>query len=178
LPSEPKIFHGRESELFNILQLFNLQTSPRIAILGPAGIGKTSLAQTVLHHQEITSRYAERRFFVPCDKSSNVELVGLLGAHLGLKPGQDLTTAVIYHLSTNPACLLILDNLETVWESEKTREDVEEFLCLLTDVEHLALVITMRGAKRPAKVRWSRPFLAPLKSLPHEAARQTFIDIA
>jgi hypothetical protein len=36
----------------------------------------------------------------------------------------------------------------------------------------------MRGAERPAKVRWTHPFLKPLKPLSDAAARQTFIDIA
>jgi hypothetical protein len=36
----------------------------------------------------------------------------------------------------------------------------------------------MRGAERPAKVAWTRPFLPPLKPLEQDAARQTFIDIA
>jgi hypothetical protein len=36
----------------------------------------------------------------------------------------------------------------------------------------------MRGAERPAKVQWTRPFLEPLKLLGQSAARQTFIDIA
>jgi hypothetical protein len=36
----------------------------------------------------------------------------------------------------------------------------------------------MRGAERPAKVQWTRPFLLPLKPLEQNAARQTFIDIA
>jgi hypothetical protein len=36
----------------------------------------------------------------------------------------------------------------------------------------------MRGAERPANVRWTRPFLEPLKPLGQNAARQTFIDIA
>jgi hypothetical protein len=36
----------------------------------------------------------------------------------------------------------------------------------------------MRGAERPANVRWTRPFLEPLKPLAQNAARQTFIDIA
>jgi hypothetical protein len=35
----------------------------------------------------------------------------------------------------------------------------------------------MRGAERPAGVRWTRPFLGPLKPLALEAARQTFVDI-
>jgi hypothetical protein len=36
----------------------------------------------------------------------------------------------------------------------------------------------MRGAERPAKVQWTRPFVPPLKPLHQEAARQTFVDIA
>ncbi|KAJ7905950.1 hypothetical protein B0H13DRAFT_2334040 [Mycena leptocephala] len=56
------------------------------------------------------------------------------------------------------------------------RGDIEEFLSLLTDVEHLALMITMRGAERPGKV--DKTFLLPLKPLDQDAARKTFIDIA
>src|ERR1700743_1491216 len=36
----------------------------------------------------------------------------------------------------------------------------------------------MRGAERPAQVRWTRPFLHPLSPLAHDAAQRTFIDIA
>ncbi|KAJ6592278.1 hypothetical protein DFH09DRAFT_1073339 [Mycena vulgaris] len=36
----------------------------------------------------------------------------------------------------------------------------------------------MRGTERPASVRWTRPFLTPLKPLRQDAARQIFIDIA
>jgi hypothetical protein len=35
----------------------------------------------------------------------------------------------------------------------------------------------MRGAERPGKVRWTRPFLSPLEPLCQDAARQTFFDI-
>jgi hypothetical protein len=35
----------------------------------------------------------------------------------------------------------------------------------------------MRGAERPANVRWSHPFLEPLRPLTQDAARKTFIDI-
>ncbi|KAJ7911926.1 P-loop containing nucleoside triphosphate hydrolase protein, partial [Mycena leptocephala] len=177
-PSEPKVFHGRNLELSDILHLFSQET-PRIAILGAGGMGKTSLARAVIHHTKITERYDQHRFFVACDSAANqVELAALIGAHVGLKPGKDLTHAVIQYFSSSSNCLLILDNLETLWEPAKSRGKIEEFLSLLTGVEHLALVITMRGAERPAKVAWTHPFLPLLKPLEQAAARQTFIDIA
>ncbi|KAJ6513499.1 P-loop containing nucleoside triphosphate hydrolase protein, partial [Mycena vulgaris] len=178
LPSEPKIFHGRESELADIFKMC-MQGTPRIAILGAGGMGKTSLARAVLHHPTVTEKYGQHRFFVACDStSSKDELVTLVGAHLGLKPTKNLAKLILHHFTTNPACLLILDNLETVWEPAEIRRDIEEFLSLVTEIKHLALIITMRGTERPASVRWTRPFLPALKPLTQDAARQTFIDIA
>ncbi|KAJ7857001.1 hypothetical protein B0H13DRAFT_1902421 [Mycena leptocephala] len=170
LPSEPKIFHGRNSELSDILQLFS-QGTPKIAILGAGGMGKTSLARAVIHHKEITQRYSQQRFFVACDPAATqVELAALIGAHVGLKPGKDLTRPIIQYFSSSSKSLLILDNLETLWEPVESRGKIEEFC-------HCSL-ITMRGAERPAKVAWTHPFLPLLKPLEQAAARQTFIDIA
>jgi Cdc6-like AAA superfamily ATPase len=141
LPSEPKIFHGRQSELSDILRLFS-QGTPRVAILGAGGMGKTSLARAIIHHAEIAGRYNQHQFFIACDSATTqVELSAIIGAHLGLKPGKDLTRPVIQHFSNNPHGLLILDNLETLWEPSESRGSIEEFLSLLTGVDDLALVV-------------------------------------
>jgi GTPase SAR1 family protein len=124
LPSEPKIFHGREAELADILRLFN-EVAPRIAILGAGGMGKTSLARAIIHHTEITAKYEEHRFYVACDSATTkVELAALIGGHLGLKPGRDLTRPVVQYFSSHPPSLLILDNLETLWEPAESRNDI------------------------------------------------------
>ncbi|KAJ7920515.1 hypothetical protein B0H13DRAFT_1867585 [Mycena leptocephala] len=102
LPSEPKIFHGQQSEISEILHLFG-QGTPRIAILGAGGMGKTTLARAIVHHGETTGRYEQHRFFIACDSAATqIELAALIGAHLGLKPGKDLTRPVIQHFSTGP----------------------------------------------------------------------------
>ncbi|KAJ7467456.1 hypothetical protein FB451DRAFT_950370, partial [Mycena latifolia] len=177
-PSVPKIFHGRELELAQISQAF-IQEMPRIAILGAGGMGKTSLARAVLHSPETIAKYEDHRHFVACDAAStSVQLAALIAVHVGLKPGRNLTQPVLRHFASSPPSLLILDNLETSWEPMESRGAVEKFLCSLADIDHLALIITMRGAERPANVRWTHPLLGPLKALSQDAAQQTFMDIA
>ncbi|KAJ7187405.1 hypothetical protein C8R46DRAFT_1342504 [Mycena filopes] len=131
LPSEPKIFHGREAEVAEIIELFDA-ASPRIAILGDQPFGAR----------------------------------------------RDLPQRVIAYFSNTASSLLVLDNLESAWEVPAARSEVEELLSRLTEVNHLALMITMRGAERPGKVLWTRPFLPPLRPLTHAAARAMFLDIA
>jgi hypothetical protein len=140
LPSKPKIFHGRESEMVHIMKMLS-QEAPRIAILGGGGMGKTSLARIVLHHPDTSAKF-EDRFFVSAESATtSIELAALIGLHIGLKPGTDLTRPVVQYLSRKPSCLLVLDNLETVWEPVQSRGGIEEFLALLTVVKHLALIV-------------------------------------
>ncbi|KAJ6482784.1 P-loop containing nucleoside triphosphate hydrolase protein, partial [Mycena sanguinolenta] len=175
-PSSPKIFYGRETELVDIMKMLS-QEAPRIAILGGGGMGKTSLARAALHHSGTFIRF-EQRFFVSAEPATmSIELAALIGLHIGLNPGKDVTKPVVQYFVKHSSCLLILDNMETVWEPIWSWSAVEEFLSLLSDVQHLALILTMRGAERPAKVRWTHPFLRPLQPLSYDAAQQTFMDI-
>ncbi|KAJ7465680.1 hypothetical protein FB451DRAFT_1369921 [Mycena latifolia] len=176
LPEKPKIFYGRELELADILGTL-AEKSARIAILGAGGMGKTSLAKAVIH-SEIAVAYCSRLFVVADSVHSSIELAALIGSHVGLKPSKDLRKPVVQYFSKGTSCILVLDNLETSWEPPDSRAGIEEFLSLLTDIPHLALIVTMRGAERPGKVRWSHPLLPPLKPLTHDAARHTFLDIA
>ncbi|KAJ6486261.1 hypothetical protein DFH09DRAFT_1291617 [Mycena vulgaris] len=172
-----QIFHGRGSELHDIVETLGKE-SPRIAILGAGGMGKTSLARAALHHPNIAAKYEHRFFVVTESATTSIELAGIIGSHLGLKSSKDITKAVLGTLCNRNPCLLILDNLETVWEPMESRSGVEQLLSRLSEIPHLALIITMRGAERPAEVRWTRPFLQPLKPLSDDAAWKTFVDIA
>jgi hypothetical protein len=110
-------------------------------------MGKTSLARAVIHHTEITQRYNQQRFFIACESAATqVELAALIGGHVGLKPGRDITRPVIQYFSSSSDSLLILDNLETLWEPAKSRDNIEEFLSLLTGVGHLALLVGLQGS--------------------------------
>ncbi|KAJ7789281.1 hypothetical protein B0H13DRAFT_1936455, partial [Mycena leptocephala] len=159
LPAFPKIFHGRDSELKDIIEVLLCERA-RAAILGPGGIGKTTLAMAALHHPAIMEKYGLMHF-ISCESAWNPRL-----------SSQDKLC------STLDNCLVVLDNVETPWEPVEFREQVEQFLSLLADIQSFALLVTMRGAQRPGKVKWTRPFLPPLEPLPPSASRQIFVEVA
>jgi GTPase SAR1 family protein len=114
----------------------------RIAILGPGGIGKTTLAQAILHNQDILAKYGQR-YFVSCESATTAyELVNTVGLYVGLEPSRQLSKAIIQHFSKCSPTILVLDNLDTVWETDEYRDQVEEFLASLSGVQHLALLVS------------------------------------
>ncbi|KAJ7049108.1 hypothetical protein C8F01DRAFT_1185895 [Mycena amicta] len=165
LPSRPKIFHGRENEITAILSIFSFNASPRITILGAGGDGQNESRQINPPPSGHLQTFCGTQALHPLRYSVHqIELAALLADHLEVKSAmkaRDRTRVVVKYLRESPPTLLVLDNLETVWEPQESRADV-----------------TMRGAERPAQVQWTRPFLPILKPLSDEAAHQTFIDIA
>ncbi|KAJ7108366.1 hypothetical protein C8R43DRAFT_1243548 [Mycena crocata] len=177
LPAPPQIFHGRDSELRAVLWIL-AEDFARVAILGAGGMGKTSLAVAVLHQPDVVNKFP-RRYCIPCHSTANrSDLISSIASHLGVTMGPNLARRIVRHLSASPPVLMILDNFETPWEPASTRAGVEEFLSLLGDIAHLALIVTMRGAERPNGVKWTRPFLPALEPLNDAAALEIFTDIA
>ncbi|KAJ7614946.1 hypothetical protein FB45DRAFT_684254, partial [Roridomyces roridus] len=171
-------FHGRDWEVEQVVSGLS-QGSGRVVILGAGGMGKTSLARAVVRHPVLAAKYP-LRVFVPCDSvTGTINLAALIGSYIGLTPKRDLTQPVVQFFASRPAAsLLVLDNFETPWEPKESRSSIEDFLSLLSAIPHLGLLLTMRGAERPSRVQWTRPFMPPLTPLSNDAARQTFIDIA
>lgn len=149
------------------------------AILGPGGVGKTCIGTAVLHHPRVVSKFGRLRWFISCEALLDADsLKAALASLFGVDERK-----VVLHLKKiaeriESDMLLVLDNLETIWESLKKRPATEELLLQLTGVHRLSLLVTLRGAERPSSVPWSRPFLPSLPMLDLSSAKAIFVSIA
>lgn len=182
LPSIPKIFHGREHEVTKIVTSLSDSASARIAILGPQGVGKSSLARVVLHHPSVASTYLIRRLLVDAREAENeVDLLRALaeGLKISWEPVHDVHQRIMAVLGDQTLrTLLILDNIDTSWTGASTRPDIENLLTMFASAPNLSMVVTLRGRERPLGPLWTRPFFTPLGCLSEEAARETYFSIA
>jgi hypothetical protein len=55
---------------------------------------------------------------------------------------------------------------------------VEELLSRVTELPCVTVLITMRGAERPAQTHWTQPFLKPLETLGPDSAKEIWQAIA
>lgn len=174
---------GRENEVGTIVQAIFKDSSPaRLAILGPGGIGKTSIALSVLHDEQVKEKYGDRRLFVSCEAVLSIDILITEIAHAldvsssSLATTGQVLTAVINKLDESPF-FIVLDNLETPWDLPDVRPNLEVLLGELENIEELAFVVTMRGSQPPACIDWSES-LPPVAPIDLESAISTFKAIS
>ncbi len=174
LPGPPSRCFGREDELRTLVDALLLTTPRPIPILGPPGVGKTTLSLEAIHEQRVKDKFGDRRFFVRCDGAKSKDaLLTEIALNLGLETGPDLGRRLFQDLETKPA-ILLLDNAETPWHSDTVA--VEEFLTELSTSSAAVLVASIRGDEKPLGPRWCEAIRVGPFGLP--AARETFVDIA
>lgn len=157
-------------------------------------LGKSALSIALLNNACIIDKFGNYRFFISCDSANSADgLASVIASHLGISESKklgwretiddikDVLSGAFDGDETNsslpvigPFCMLVLDNFETPWEPPLGRRDVEDLLALLTKVDGLTLVITMRGVERPGGVIWTKPFLPALQTLEPVEARRMF----
>jgi len=181
MPSKPLIFLGRDSIVEDIARrLFNAD-SPRIAILGPGGMGKTAVALAVMENTSVMEKYAKNSFWVPCvEARSPSQFLDLVARSLRItQASNDRLHDIISELETSSQPrVVLLDNFETPWDLENSQSKIEDILGALAKVPQLALLVTMRSNYPPSDaIKWERLEWSSLPALDVNAARQVYIDI-
>ncbi|KAJ7343663.1 hypothetical protein DFH08DRAFT_234380 [Mycena albidolilacea] len=180
LPRVPHNFFGREEPISAAVTTIIAPTPGRVAILGAAGIGKTSVASMVLFDPRVVECFGDHRYFVSCDAAgAKDDLLTAIAGPLGLQ-GDKLQKKILEALGNSEhRSVIVLDNFETPWDSGATsKKEVETFLASLCGLDTLSVVITMRGSERPAGIQWSRPFLPQLGPLDVPSARRAFLALS
>ena len=168
-PVPPEIFFGRDDIVSDYASLIVRNRQTRIAILGSGGMGKTSTALHVLHHQDVVSRYKDRRHFVGCNAITSAEALATLILRIMRVPstaGENIVTILHRTLLSAPLTLLLLDNFETVWDINSRRDGIVDLLQKVVNAMSVSLIITMRGTAPPSGIVWTSfgclPQLPPL----------------
>ena len=150
----------------------HINTGACLIILGTGGVGKTSVALAVLHHERVAGIYKTRRLFISCEGAADsADVLSALATALHVS-GEALQMQVLHILSEQPT-LIVLDNFETPWVPPASRIGAEGLLGAISSLTGVAVLVTMRGAERPSGTRWTTPHLPGLLPFDREAALQT-----
>jgi hypothetical protein len=141
LPQPPTYLFFREEIIDELLDLTEQVAS--VALSGPVGIGKSSVALTLLRHDKTELKFGRNRHFMRCDDLAN-SLEGFL-ERLSDTTGASRTTdagQLRLHLESSPPLMLLLDGMDSILdplapEAEEISAMIEEFgsyrhVCLLT----------------------------------------------
>lgn len=163
-------FIGRRHELKQLAVLLAREDCRLITLVGPGGIGKSSLARQAL--RQLAPAQAEAACWVGLqDLATTADVLARLAQALGVQVGDapDRLVPIVQHLRGQPRCLLVFDNAEHLGELPALLDR------LCRECPEVQLLVTSRVR---CDVAWER--LLPIEGLavPDEDSRDAEAAIA
>ena len=126
MPLKPEIFHGRDDMVEGIAQLLLQVETSRVCILGPGGMGKTSVSLAVVELPLIKERFSEGNIvWVPCIEATSASvLLEIMSIQLQIPGDKEISLEkIISELNTlKQPRLIVVDNFETPWNGGNQKQ--------------------------------------------------------
>ncbi|KAH7904255.1 hypothetical protein BJ138DRAFT_1106974 [Hygrophoropsis aurantiaca] len=172
-PARPPMLFGRDTLIQDVVESLNSQ---HVVLVGPGGIGKSSIAKAILNEDSIVAGFNDRRFFVRFDNINASQVtfdtfIGLIARTLGVRSNR-LSSITTFLGASN--VLLVFDNAETFQDAasgaDRIAEVIEDFGALPT----VTIMFTTRNRRVPMNLRCT---MIDVPALEPNAARNAFTHI-